>query len=218
MAPRGDKNHYKEQRRRLVEESISYAGVTDKRVLKAMMDVPRHMFVPKEYKDKAYIDITLPIGEGQTISQPSLVGIMTQVLNLKGGERVLEIGTGSGYQAAILGLLAREVYSIEIIERLYKKAEKTIKKLGYKNIHLYLGDGSTGCIKHSPFDAILVAAGCVTIPASLIEQLANDGRIIVPAGQVADEQRLILGVKKHNKFICRDIGAVRFVPLVEKNN
>lgn len=210
-----DTNHYEKQRKRLVTTSIYSAGVTDKRILKVMLSVQRHMFVPKDYRDKAYLDITLPIGENQTISQPSLVGLMTQALYLKNSERVLEVGTGSGYQAAILGLLVKDVYSIEIIESLYKKAGKTIRRLGYKNIHLYLGDGSVGLPEYSPFDAIVVTAACAVIPRSLIEQLADGGRIIVPVGRILDEQRLILGIKKHNKLIRRDLGAVCFVPLVE---
>lgn len=199
----------------MVKFSVCPSGVTDKKVLKAMLSVPRHLFVPRGYKQKAYLDIALPIGENQTISQPSLVGLIAQLLHLRGSEKILEVGTGSGYQAAILGLLAKQVYSIEIIEFLYKRARRIIKRLKYKNIHLYQGNGCLGLPEYEPFEAIVVSASCRVIPLPLIAQLANGGRIIAPVGGGPEEQRLIMAIKKHHKLIRKDFGAVRFVPLAE---
>jgi protein-L-isoaspartate(D-aspartate) O-methyltransferase len=187
------------KRRRLVE-IVKAQGVTDARVLAAMGKVPRHKFVAEYYRPLAYTDQPLPIGHNQTISQPFIVGFMTQALELKGGEKVLEIGTGSGYQAAVLGELAKEVYSIEIICDLATKADKLLKELGYKNITVKCGDGYQGWTEHAPFDAIMVTAAPDHVPQPLIDQLKEGGRLVVPVGQMFQQLYVIRktkdGIKK----------------------
>jgi len=200
----------------LIEEYIKPAGVTNKRVLSALSEIPRHEFVLPQYRDYAYQDMPLPIGEGQTISQPSLVGTMTQLLRLKGNEKVLEIGTGSGYQAAILSKLARQIYSAETIKKLADKARKTLQEQGIKNVKVVLGNGTMGLPKYAPYDAIIVTAGVPTIPQSLIDQLKEGGRLVIPIGEEIDLQELFVGVKKNNNLALEDIEPVRFVPLVGK--
>ena len=197
----------------LVENYIKPVGVTDKRVLEIFLKVPRHKFVPSQYKNDAYLDIPLPIGEGQTISQPSLVAVMTQALELKGNEKVLEVGTGSGFQAAILSHLAKEVYTVEIIEKLAKRAQKTLKSLGLKNIHVITANGTLGLPTHAPFDAIIVTAAANQIPQPLVNQLKRGGRIVIPVGETLYGQELKVAKKfgKTLKFI--NIEPVVFVPL-----
>jgi len=202
-----------QERRRLVEEFIA-PEVRDVAVLQAMLDVPRHKFVPEEYARSAYANRPLPIGLGQTISQPSLVARMTALLELTGESRVLEIGTGSGYQTAVLAELAGEVYSIELLEELGTRAADTLQRLGYGNIHLRIGDGYAGWPEAAPFDAIVVTCAPETIPAPLQEQLAEGGHLVIPVGERGNQELLV--VRRENGVLTtrRDI-AVRFVPMVD---
>lgn len=178
----------------MVDKQLILRGIKDKRVLDAMRKVPRHLFIPESSWDDAYEDMALPIGEGQTISQPYMVAIMTELLELTGNEKVLEVGTGSGYQAAILGELAKEVYTIERIEKLAFEAERRLLELGYKNIYVFIGDGSKGLPEKSPFDRIIVTAASPEIPKCLKEQLGDSGIIVVPVGQ-RFSQMLVKGKK-----------------------
>lgn len=207
---------YTQKAQKLVEESILPQGVSDPKVLNAFLATPRHKFVPGQYQNEAYFDIALPISYGQTISQPSLVALMTQSLNLKGNEKVLEIGTGSGYQAAILSHLVKDVYTVEILPQLAKKAQKTLIRLGYKNVHISKGNGTIGLEKFAPFDAIIVSAGGKEIPQPLIDQLKVGGRIIIPIGASIYNQRLTLGIKKPSGLEIKTIEPVAFVPLIGK--
>lgn len=203
-----------EMRREMVKTQIEARGVKDKRVLNAMLDVPRHRFVPAGYRNLAYTDQPLPIGEGQTISQPYIVAMMTELSRLKGGEKVLEIGTGSGYQAAILAELSKEVYTIEILEPLAVSAEKLLKEMGYKNIRVKCGDGYLGWPEYAPFDAIIVTCAPEHIPRPLIEQLAEGGRMVIPVGEFYQELKLIEKIK--GKMKTTGIIPVRFVPMVHQ--
>ena len=196
----------------MVEEQIIARGVKDKKVIEVMKKVPRHLFVPEEYRQYSYEDEPLPIGEGQTISQPYIVAYMTEVLELKEDDKVLEIGTGSGYQTAILAEIVKEVYTVEIIESLSKRAQKVLKELGYKNIHFKVGDGTYGWKEYSPYNAILVTAAPSKIPESLQNQLDDGGRMIIPVGSFFQE--LVLVVRQKNKFKKKKLIPVRFVPLV----
>lgn len=200
----------------LIENYIKPAGVTDKKILDAFLKVPRHRFVLAKYQNDAYLDIPLSIGEGQTISQPSLVAVMTQALELKGREKVLEVGTGSGFQAAILSHLAKKVYTIEIIGRLADKAARTLKKLHCNNVHVEIGDGSQGLPHYAPYDAIIVTAAGNQIPGPLIDQLKVGGRIVIPVGDKLFGQQLKVGRKVGNTVKFIDIEPVTFVPLVGK--
>ncbi len=202
---------YSEKRRKMVEEQIKARGIDNPLVLKAMIKVARHHFVPERYRDFAYEDEPLPIGYEQTISQPYIVAYMTEALGLKGGEKVLEIGTGSGYQAAILAEIAKEVYTIEIVEPLAKKAEEILKKEGYKNVHCRCGDGYLGWPEEAPFDAIIVTAAPPEIPEPLIAQLKDGGRMIVPVGTWSQE--LVFLVKQGSKIDKKWLIPVRFVPM-----
>ena len=204
------------RRRDLVENYIKLAGITDKRILQAFMDIPRHLFVPSQYRNDAYLDMPLPIGKGQTISQPSLVAVMTQTLELKGNEKVLEIGTGSGFQAAILSKLVKKVYTVEIIARLAQKAKKILEKLGIKNVQVEIANGSQGLPKFAPFDAIIVTAAALEIPKQLTDQLKEGGRIVIPQGTTPYSQQLKVGKKTGGIVQFTDIGPVMFVPLVGK--
>jgi len=208
---------FKTQCQNLVNNYVIPAGVKDKRVISAMLTVPRHLFVPKEYQTDAYLDIALPIENNQTISQPSLVGIMTQALDLKGNEKVLEIGTGSGYQAAILSKLAKRVYSVEIRKDLAKTATKKLSSLGYKNAKVINANGSKGLSNFAPYDSIIVTACVTKIPKALTSQLKESGRIIVPIGPNESNQTLKLGRKVKGKAIFIDLMPVAFVPLVRGN-
>ncbi len=206
-------DHYYQKRYNMVETQLKARDITDQKVIQAMLKVERHRFVPKEYKELAYIDEPLPIGYGQTISQPYIVALMTQLLELKGDERVLEIGTGSGYQAAILAEIVKEVYTIEIIPELAKKAEKLLKEeLGYKNIHFKIGDGYLGWKEFAPFDRIIVTCAPEHIPQPLIEQLKDGGKMVIPVGVYTQE--LIVVEKEGNKVYKRATIPVRFVPML----
>ncbi len=198
-------------RKAMVKQQIEGRSVSDSVVLDAMRVVPRHRFVPPQFADDAYDDSPLPIGYGQTISQPYIVGYMTAALNLKPRDRVLEIGTGSGYQAAVLAEIVQEVYSIEIVEPLGVRAESTLAQLGYRNIEVRIGDGYRGWPDKAPFDAIIVTAAPDHIPQALIDQLAVGGRMILPVGD--DNQKLILLRKAEDGIHEKTLLPVRFVPM-----
>jgi len=200
-------------RKKMVEEQIVQRGIKDSSVINAMLKVERHLFVPEEYKPYAYEDTPLPIGYGQTISQPYIVALMTELLNLKKEDKVLEIGTGSGYQAAILSLLADSVFTIEIVEGLAKSAEVRLKKLGYKNVFVKCGDGYKGWKEHSPYDKIIVTCAPEEIPQELLKQLKINGIMVLPVGDIYQELKV---VKKTEKgIITEDIIPVRFVPMIK---
>lgn len=198
-------------RRVMVSEQIKKRGIEDGKVLKAMLKVARHKFVPRAYRKYAYGDFPLPIGGGQTISQPYIVALMTEALALKPDDKVLEIGTGSGYQAAILAEIAKDVYTIELLEFLASKAEKLLNNLGYSNIKVKTGDGFLGWPEYAPFQAIIVTCAAPQIPQPILAQLAEGGRLVIPVGN--DFQELQLIVKKEGKIITKDIIPVRFVPM-----
>ncbi|RKY63765.1 MAG: protein-L-isoaspartate O-methyltransferase [Candidatus Latescibacterota bacterium] len=202
---------YARARERMVEEQIEARGIKDSLVLAAMRKVPRHLFVPERYRSEAYADHPLPIGYGQTISQPYIVAYMTEALRLKGGEKVLEIGTGSGYQAAVLAEIADSVFTIEIIPELAESARERLRRLGYKNIFVLCGDGYRGWPEHAPFDAIIVTAAPDHIPGPLVEQLKVGGRMVIPVGSVYQE--LFLVVKTERGVEKRPLLPVRFVPM-----
>jgi len=211
---KGNKDIYRVARERMVENQIKARGIKDTRVLEAMRKVPRHLFVDESLWDQAYGDYPLPIGEGQTISQPYIVALMTEALELKGTERVLEIGTGSGYQTAILAELAMWVYTVERFHKLSQRAKKIlVNELKYGNITFKVGDGTLGWKEAAPFDAIIVTAASPDIPSPLVEQLAEGGRIVIPIGKEG-YQSLIKGVKKGGKLYTQEIEEVRFVKLV----
>ncbi|HEV8384629.1 MAG TPA: protein-L-isoaspartate(D-aspartate) O-methyltransferase [Candidatus Acidoferrales bacterium] len=205
-----------EQRREMVEEQIRDRGVRDPRVLDAMLRVPRHEFVPEDFVPGAYADQPLPIGEGQTISQPFMVAAMTQALELQGHERVLEIGTGSGYQAAVLAVLAREVYSVENLASLAAVAQARLVRLGYDNVQVHSGDGTLGWPAAAPYDAIMVTAAAPHVPSPLVEQLAEGGRMVIPVGSAA-EQELLRVRKTEGRITSETLHYCRFVPLLGRH-
>ena len=202
----------KTERNRLVDQYVIPSGVKDPDVIATMRRVPRHRFVPAQYSIFAYIDGPLPIGHDQTISQPSLVANMTEALTLKKTDKVLEIGTGSGYQAAILAELATKVFTIEIVEPLARQAEQTLTELGYKNVRVRVGDGYQGWPEEAPFDAIIVTAAPEQVPQRLLDQLAVGGRLILPVGR--DIQTLDLYHRTAEGYQRKTLTLVRFVPLV----
>lgn len=205
-----------QERNELVNRYILGQGVKNPRVIDAMRKVERHRFVPANMQPYAYYDQPLPIGEGQTISQPSLVALMTELLELKRSDKVLEIGTGSGYQAAILAELVDSVFTIEIIEPLAKRARKVLDELGYTNVWIKIGDGYKGWPEHAPFDAIIVTCAPSDIPPPLKEQLAEGGRMVIPVGREGSVQELILLRKKKGKIIRQTVLPVRFVPMLRE--
>ena len=200
-------------RRRMVEEQIRRRGIRDERVLSAMREVPRHFFVPVHLRNAAYADEPLPIGEGQTISQPFIVAEMTAALLLSGTEKVLEIGTGSGYQTAILARLCRTVISVERIASLSAEASRRLRDLAVGNVVHFVGDGSRGCPEHAPFDRVLSAAASPAVPAPWLEQLAEDGIIVLPIGERRG-QDLVRVTKRHGKPVMERLGGCVFVPLI----
>jgi len=201
------------QRLRMVEEQIAGRGVKDRRILDAMRKIPRHLFIDSSLRERAYGDHPLPIGEGQTISQPYVVAWMTEALNLKSSDRVLEIGTGSGYQAAVLAEIVNEVYTIEIREGLKESASKLLYELGYKNIKTKYADGYFGWEQYAPFDAVVITASANHIPPPLIKQLKEGGRLIIPLGSTLYYQTLTLVTKSSNELNVEQMGGVAFVPM-----
>jgi protein-L-isoaspartate(D-aspartate) O-methyltransferase len=197
----------------MVERQLRDRGIVDQRVLEAMGRVPRELFVPESMRDLAYEDSALPIGHGQTISQPYIVGAICSLLELEGDERVLDVGTGSGYQAAVLAELAAEVITIERVPELYEWARSALSKAGYDNVDVRLGDGSLGIPDRAPFDAIAVAAAAPTVPRALYDQLVNGGRLVVPRGSRWG-QELVQVVKTEQGPVERASVPCRFVPLV----
>jgi len=204
---------FEKVREEMIRHQIKGRGIRDERVLSAMSSIPREKFVLEGEKDNAYLDCPLPIGMGQTISQPFMVALMTQCLSLKGSETVLEVGTGSGYQTAILSKLAKMVYSIERFSLLADRAEKILKELEIKNVRVIEGDGSRGLEEYSPYDGIIVTAGAPEIPRSLIDQLNEKGRMVIPVGN-SFSQDLLLGIKEKGKLKISNYGGCVFVPLV----
>jgi protein-L-isoaspartate(D-aspartate) O-methyltransferase len=204
-----------EQRRKImVESTIKSRGVTDPKVLAAMEKVKRHLFIERALKDVAYADGPLPIGYGQTISQPYVVAVMTELLDLKEGDKVLEVGTGSGYQAAVLAEIIKEVYTIEIIKELGELARERLEPLGYGNVKVEIGDGYYGLEQYAPFDGIIVTAAATHIPPPLLEQLKSGGKMVIPVGPVFHVQYLMLVEKREDgSVIQHKIMPVRFVPL-----
>jgi protein-L-isoaspartate(D-aspartate) O-methyltransferase len=207
---------FAEQRRLMVETQIRNRGVRDEPALRAILSVPRHEFVPAFWINQAYRDEPLPIGHGQTISQPYIVAAMVASLALTGSEKVLEIGAGCGYQAAVVSLLAKEVHTVEILPELAQSATERLTRLGYGNVHVHCGDGTLGWPESSPYDAILIAAAAPTLPEPLLMQLAEGGRLVAPVGNEA-KQELQLVTRRENQLLFRPCGACRFVPLIGRH-
>jgi protein-L-isoaspartate(D-aspartate) O-methyltransferase len=208
-----------EQRRAaMVREQIEGEGISDTAVLRAMRRVPRHRFVPQEFLEYAYADRPLPIGHDQTISQPYIVGLMTELLALKKEHRVLEIGTGSGYQAAVLAEIADSVWTIEILEPLATSARERLQSLGYGSVNVRWGDGYLGWPEHAPFDRIIVTAAAEEIPQPLLEQLKEGGKMVIPVGAAFSIQNLVLVEKRDGRVTKQNVTAVRFVPLIREKN
>ncbi len=209
-----EKDEFKVQRHAMVKTQIMQRGIKDNRVLAAMLEVERHMFIPQEMREYAYLDNALPIEKNQTISQPYIVALMSELACIKPDDRVLEIGTGSGYQAAILSKLAKKVYSIEIIKELADKAKERLKKLGYENIEIKCADGYLGWPQEAPFDAIIVTAAAPDIPEELVKQLKTGGRMVIPLGDIFQELYVI--TKNEDGTIKKEhIIPVRFVPMIK---
>ena len=210
-----DEAAFARARQEMVERQLKGRDITDARVLAAMSKVPRHRFVRPALAGQAYNDHPLPIEEGQTISQPYIVALMTQLLELKGSERVLEVGTGSGYQAAVLAELVKHVYTIEILPGLAKSAAARLRALGYANVEVRAGDGYQGWPDQAPFDAIIVTAGASHIPPPLITQLKDGGRLVIPVDVAVGYQELLQCRKERGQLVKKIIAPVRFVPLIE---
>jgi protein-L-isoaspartate(D-aspartate) O-methyltransferase len=204
---------YKNKRQFMVEHDIKARGIRDQKVLEVMGKVLRHLFVDESLRNRAYEDYPLPIGEGQTISQPYVVALMTEALKLKPTDRVLEIGTGSGYQAAVLAEIVKEVYTIEIRKGLAEKAEKRFMELGYRNVKVRYADGYFGWEEHAPFDAVIITASANHIPPPLIKQLKEGGRLIIPLGSTVYYQTLTLAAKKKGELELEQLTSVAFVPM-----
>ena len=200
----------------MVEIQIRKRGVADERVLRAMASVPRNEFVPAFWIDQAYADEPLPIGHGQTISQPYIVAAMVASLSLTGSEKVLEIGAGCGYQAAVVSLLVKDVHTVEILPELAQSAAERLTRLGYANVHVHCGDGTLGWKESSPYDAILIAAAAPAVSEPVLQQLAEGGRLIAPVGE-KDEQELQLITRRDGELRFQERGPCRFVPLVGKH-
>jgi protein-L-isoaspartate(D-aspartate) O-methyltransferase len=214
MPPFAPSDPYREARKKMVFQQLTSRDIWDKRVIQAFLSVPRHLFIPKEHWNEAYEDHPVAIGEEQTISQPYMVALMTQSLKLQGDERLLEIGTGSGYQTAILAQLVREVITIERISSLLALAQERLKS--YPSIEFHLGDGTQGYPEKAPYSAILVAAATPKPPPALLDQLAEGGRLVLPVGTL-QEQDLLLVEKKCGTLVSTSLGGCRFVPLIGKN-
>lgn len=203
------------QRDQLVNEELRSEGIRDEAVLRAMCSVPREEFLPEKFRELAYRDVALPIEAGQSISQPYIVALMVEALELKPDQKVLEIGTGSGYAAAVLSRVAKQIVSIERVEELARIADERLKRLGYDNVRVVQGDGTLGCSEFAPFDAIVVAAGGPSVPQALLDQLRIGGRLVIPVGEGRGSQ-LLIRVRRNaeNIFLREDLGRVRFVPLI----
>lgn len=204
---------YEKKRKFMIEHDIRGRGVKDSRVLEIMGKLPRHLFVDESLKGRAYDDYPLPIGEGQTISQPYVAALMTEALKLRPADRVLEIGTGSGYQAAVLAGIVSQVYTIEIRKKLAQQAEKRLAEIGFKNIRVKHGDGYFGWEEYAPFDAIIITASANHIPPPLIKQLKENGRLVIPLGSTVYYQTLTLATKKKGEMQLEQMGPVAFVPM-----
>jgi len=204
---------YIDKREKMVSDQITARGVNKKVVIEAMLKVPREEFVPETIKEHAHLDRPLPIPAGQTISQPYIVALMTELLDPNQNDRVLEIGAGSGYQAAVLGHIVKEVYTIEIIEELANVAKTNLEKTGFKNVFVKHGDGYKGWAEKAPFDSIIITAAVKQIPQPLIDQLKEGGKIILPKGDPRSYQYLVLGIKKDGKIEEKSVTPVRFVPM-----
>jgi protein-L-isoaspartate(D-aspartate) O-methyltransferase len=209
----GSEDAFALRRKAMVEEQVAGRGVRDPRVLGALSAVPRHLFVPADLKDEAYGDFPLPIGEGQTISQPYIVALMTESAGLRAGQKVLEVGTGSGYQAAVLSKLAGTVFSVEINDLLARRAAATLAALGYANVRVRSGDGFFGWPEEAPFDAVLITCAVDRVPPRLFDQLAEGGRLVLPLGDARSYQTLTVVTKKAGKPVLRRLTDVRFVPM-----
>lgn len=205
-------DQYTPLREKMVKQQLVDRGITDKKTIDALMEVPRHLFVPQDLQERAYEDAPLPIGFGQTISQPYIVALMTQAAKPAAGKKALEIGTGSGYQAAVLSQIVDSVFTVEIVPELAKDAEGLFMRLGYNNIVARFGDGYKGWPEHAPFDIIIVTAAPEDIPQPLIDQLAENGRMIIPVGNPDSYQELVLAEKKQGKIVKTRLTTVRFVP------
>ena len=197
----------------MVETQLRRRGIKDSAVLEAMSRIPRHEFVPQDFRYRAYDDIPLPIGDGQTISQPYMVAAISAALHLTGNERILEVGAGCGYQSAILAALAKEVFAVEFRPDLAAAADRNLVRLGYRNVHVHTGDGTLGLPDFAPFDCIVVSAGAPAPPAPLLEQLADGGRMVVPVGDV-ENQNLLLIEREHGNLRKITLDSCRFVPLI----
>lgn len=214
--PAGEEDILSEMRLKMVDTQIAARGIQDEQVLAAMRKVPRHEFVPTMEKLLAYSDGPLPIGYGQTISQPYIVALMTELLQVQPMDKIFEVGTGSGYQAAVLAEVAKTVFTVEIVEPLYEQAKARLGKLGYQNVHVRLGDGTKGWPEEAPFDKMIVTAAGLKIPDTLIQQLKDGGKIVMPVGEI--EQVLVVGEKRGNVLKTYESIPVRFVPLVEEDS
>lgn len=213
-AAASSRKQFLQERHAMVDNQLARRGIADQRVLSAMRTVPREEFVPEESREHAYGDSALPIECGQTISQPFVVAMMAEAANIGRDERVLDVGTGSGYGAAVLAQLAGHVYSIERHQGLAERADRVMKKLGYENVSIAKGDGSMGWPERAPFDAVLVAARAPEPPPALLGQLAEGGRLIIPVGRSALYQQLVRLTKNPDGFLQEDLGTVAFVPLI----
>ena len=211
MSPLEATDPFAEKREKMVHEQIEARGIKNQTVIQALRKVPRHLFIPENYRDMAYDDAPIPIGEGKTISQPYIVAYMTEALKIRPTYRILEIGTGSGYQSAILAELAREVYSIEILPELAQRAQQLLGTLGYSNVHIRIGDGYLGWPEKAPFDAIILTAAPPSIPSPLLDQLSEGGRLIAPVG--IDFQQLVLLRKTKEGIQKQNLLPVRFVSM-----
>jgi protein-L-isoaspartate(D-aspartate) O-methyltransferase len=208
-----DRDGYEIARRRMVDAQIISRGIHDAATIDAFLSVPRHLFVEEALRNQAHSDYPLPIGKGQTISQPYIVALMIESLMLSPDDRVLEIGTGSGYQTALLAEIAREVFSVERIEDLAKRADELLERLGYDNVHIRVDDGTQGWIEQCPFDGIIVAAASPDIPRPLVDQLKDGGRLVIPVGG-RSSQELVQATKEGHDIVRRNLGSCRFVKLI----
>ena len=211
-----DKEYFEKEKRKMIERHLKPRGITDPRILEAMYKVPREEFIPQNLRRLAYSDGPLPIGEGQTISQPYIVALMTSLLEPKKTDKILEIGTGSGYQAAVLSLLVDKVYTIEIIKKLAQRAQDTLKRLGYDNVEVKWGDGFLGWEENSPFDGIIITCSVDDFPPKLIEQLKEGGRIVAPINNPFGYQDLVVGIKRKGEIIRKYSIPCRFVPATHR--